>query len=124
MPDALHPPQRRTPRAGIASPGLRNSYGKTKGREKKAQARRIYAADSARPAHVPALLSDRFVLDAATDRPKLPARLVLSARAQEDGAGKAAHLKPPDFLRLKPCSDYGKITENRAAGPPCICDLR
>ena len=125
MPDALHPPQHGTLRAWTAPPGLRNIYGKTKGRGKKRKPRRFYAVDYTRPAHVPALLSARFVLAAVTGRPKHPARLVLSGRGRKrTKRGKAPHLKPPDFLHLKPCSDYGKFTENRAAGPPCICVLR
>lgn len=115
MPDAPHPPQHGTLRAWTAPLGLRNIYGKTKGHGKKWKPRRFYAADYTRPAHVPALLSVRFVLAAVTGRPKHPARLVLSGRAQGDGAGKPR----TSNRRIFCASNWAQITENlRKAGPP------
>jgi hypothetical protein len=97
-----------------APPGLRNIYGKTKGHGKKWKPRRFYAADYTRPAHVPALLSVRFVLAAVTGRPKHPARLVLSGRAQGDGAGKPR----TSNCRIFCTSNCAQITEKlRKTGP-------
>lgn len=116
MPDALHPPQRRTLRAWTTPPGLRNIYGKTKGRGKKLEPRRFYAVNYTRPAHVPALLFARFVLAAVTGRPKHPARLVLSARGRkrtERGKRRTSN------RRIICTSNRAQITEKlRKTGPP------
>ena len=116
MPDALHPPQHGTLRAWTAPPGLRNIYGKTKGHGKKWKPRRFYAADYTRPAHVPVLLSVRFVFDAATDRPNLPARLVLSARGRKRTEREK---RRTSNRRIFCASNRAQITEKlRKTGPP------
>lgn len=116
IPDARRAPQRRTLRAWTTSPGLRNIYGKTKGHGKKWKPRRFYAADYTRPAHVPVLLSVRFVFDAATDRPKLPARLVLSARGRKRTEREK---RRTSNRRIFCASNRAQITEKlRKTGPP------
>lgn len=118
MPDALHPPQRRTLRARTTSPpAWITEYLRKDKRAREKSASPPYLCRRFRPPRAcsrPAFRSIRALCrhgPPETPGPSGPFR----ARAQKDGAGKAPHLKPPDFLHLKPCSDYGKL---RKTGPP------
>ena len=101
--------------------GLQNINGKIKAAREKRNSAPFYTADYTRPAHVPALLSVRFVLAAATGRPEHPARLVLSGRGRGRGRKKTERGEKPrtSNRRIFCTSNRAQITEKlRKTRPP------